>query len=135
MFGCEHSGVRPDIITIGKALGGGYPVTGLITTEAICAASPWSKPSFSSSSYGGNPLAAAAAHAAVASVAEDDLPGNARRVGAEMLAAMRPLGGQVPLCRRRTRPRPHARPRSWCATPRPWSPWGPPPAAAFFRQP
>lgn len=96
MFGCEQSGARPDIITIGKALGGGYPVTGLITTDAICRAEPWSKPSFSSSSYGGNPLAAAAADAAVASVVEDDLPGNARLVGARMLAALEQMAERYP---------------------------------------
>jgi 4-aminobutyrate aminotransferase/(S)-3-amino-2-methylpropionate transaminase len=88
MFGIEHSGVRPDILTIGKALGGGYPVTGLITTEALCQAEPWSKASFSSSSYGGNPLAAAAADAAVAAVVEDDLPARAARLGAHMLSRL-----------------------------------------------
>ncbi|RYF11535.1 MAG: aminotransferase class III-fold pyridoxal phosphate-dependent enzyme, partial [Deltaproteobacteria bacterium] len=96
MFGCEHSGARPDIITIGKALGGGYPVTGLITTDALCHAEPWSKPSFSSSSYGGNPLAAAAADAAVAAVVDENLVDNSARMGARMLAALQPMVERYP---------------------------------------
>jgi 4-aminobutyrate aminotransferase-like enzyme len=96
MFGCEHSGVQPDIMTIGKALGGGYPVTGVVSTDAITKAEPWSKPSFSSSSYGGNPLAAAAADAAVTAIVEEDLTGNAARVGAEMVRALAPLVERYP---------------------------------------
>ena len=96
MFGCEHSGVVPDVMTIGKALGGGYPVTGVISTDEITKAEPWSKPSFSSSSYGGNPLAAAAADATLAAIVDEDLCGNAKRVGAEMLKALQPLVEKYP---------------------------------------
>jgi 4-aminobutyrate aminotransferase/(S)-3-amino-2-methylpropionate transaminase len=96
VWGIEHSGIHPDIITIGKALGGGYPVTGLITTEALCRAEPWSKASFSSSSYGGNPLAAAAADAAVAAVIDENLPENAARVGAFLFAGLRELAEKYP---------------------------------------
>lgn len=96
MFGCEHSGAAPDIMTIGKALGGGYPVTGLITRDDICDAEPWSKASFSSSSYGGNPLAAAAADVSLAIVEEEDLTGQATRIGALMLDALRPLVDKYP---------------------------------------
>src|SRR5262249_15508452 len=96
MFGCEHSGVKPDIMTIGKALGGGYPVTGVVSTEEITRAEPWSKPSCSSSSYGGNPLAAAAADATLGAIVDEDLAGNAQRVGAEMLRALQPLVDKYP---------------------------------------
>jgi 4-aminobutyrate aminotransferase-like enzyme len=96
MFGCEHSGVQPDIMTIGKALGGGYPVTGVVSTDSIMRAEPWSKPSFSSSSYGGNPLAAAAADATLGAIVDEDLAGNAKRVGAEMLRALQPLVEKYP---------------------------------------
>ncbi len=68
MFGLEHTGVAPDIITIGKGLGSGFPVTGLISRDEIVKAQPYSKPSAASSSYGGNPLAAAAAHASTGQV-------------------------------------------------------------------
>lgn len=84
-WGIEHSGVAPDIITIGKAFGGGFPLSGLLTTDAIAQAKPWSNPSGSSSSYGGNPLGAAAGAAAMRIIDEEGLVENARRVGAMML--------------------------------------------------
>src|SRR5439155_27277779 len=59
-WGHEHSGVRPDIVTIGKAFGGGFPLSGVLTSDTISQARPWAEPSGSSSSYGGNALAAAA---------------------------------------------------------------------------
>jgi 4-aminobutyrate aminotransferase/(S)-3-amino-2-methylpropionate transaminase len=83
-WGVEHSGVRPDVVTIGKAMGGGYPLTGLVTTDAISRARPWSNPSGSSSSYGGNPLGAAAGAAALRIIDEERLVDNAARVGALM---------------------------------------------------
>jgi 4-aminobutyrate aminotransferase-like enzyme len=91
MFGCDHTGTEPDVMTIGKGLGNGFPVSGLISTEAITAAEPFAKPSASSSSYGGNPLAAAAALATIETIADDDLAANAARVGAVLLAELRAL--------------------------------------------
>jgi 4-aminobutyrate aminotransferase/(S)-3-amino-2-methylpropionate transaminase len=84
-WGVDHSGVRPDIVTIGKAFGGGFPVSGVLTTDAISQARPWSVPSGSSSSYGGNPLAAAAAAAALRIIDEEKLEENSRKVGEIML--------------------------------------------------
>jgi 4-aminobutyrate aminotransferase/(S)-3-amino-2-methylpropionate transaminase len=96
VWGIEHSGIHPDILTIGKALGGGYPVTGLITTEALSRAEPWSKASFSSSSYGGNPLAAAAADAAVAAIIDEKLPEKAALVGSFLFQGLRKLAEKYP---------------------------------------
>jgi 4-aminobutyrate aminotransferase/(S)-3-amino-2-methylpropionate transaminase len=84
-WGVDHSGVRPDIVTIGKAFGGGFPVSGVLTTDEISQAKPWSIPSGSSSSYGGNPLAAAAAAAALRIIDEERLEENSRKVGEGML--------------------------------------------------
>jgi len=84
-WGVEHSGAKPDIVTLGKAFGGGFPLSGVLTTDAIAQAKPWSNPSGSSSSYGGNPLAAAAGVAALRAIEEDGLVENAREVGAAML--------------------------------------------------
>jgi 4-aminobutyrate aminotransferase-like enzyme len=84
MFGVEHSGVAPDIMTLGKSLGGGFPVSAVLARDEITRAEPWSKPSFSSSSYGGHPLAAAAAAASVGIIREDGLTDNARRVGVHL---------------------------------------------------
>jgi 4-aminobutyrate aminotransferase-like enzyme len=84
-WGLEHTGVRPDIVTIGKAFGGGFPLSGLLTTDTIAAAMPWGKPSGSSSSYGGNPLGAAAGATALRIIDEEQLTENAATVGAVML--------------------------------------------------
>jgi len=81
-WGVDHTGVRPDVVTIGKAFGGGFPLSGLLTTDAIADAKPWGIPSGSSSSYGGNPLGAAAGAAALKIIDEENLTENARAVGA-----------------------------------------------------
>jgi len=95
-WGVDHSGVTPDIVTIGKAFGGGFPLSGLLTRDDIAAARPWSAPSGSSSSYGGNPLAAAAGAAAIAAIEDEGLVENARVVGTVMLEALRSFVDEYP---------------------------------------
>jgi 4-aminobutyrate aminotransferase-like enzyme len=90
-WGIDHSGVEPDIVTIGKAFGGGFPVSGLLTTDAISSAKPWANPSGSSSSYGGNPLASAAGAAALRIIDDEQLVENSRVVGKKLLDALRPF--------------------------------------------
>lgn len=85
MFACQHDGVVPDIITIGKGFGGGFPMTGIMSREEVIFSKPFANPSGSSSSYGGNPLASAAAYATVKTIIEDGLVQNSARVGAFML--------------------------------------------------
>ncbi|MGH7871067.1 MAG: aspartate aminotransferase family protein [Candidatus Binatia bacterium] len=80
-WGSDHSGVEPDIITVGKQFGGGFPISAIISTDEIVQAKPWSDPSGSSSSYGGNPLAAAAAAACLKIIDEEALVENSQRVG------------------------------------------------------
>jgi 4-aminobutyrate aminotransferase / (S)-3-amino-2-methylpropionate transaminase / 5-aminovalerate transaminase len=84
-FACMHEDVDPDILIVGKGFGNGYPVSGIATTEDIATSEPWAKPSGSSSSYGGNALACAAALATVTTLREERLGENAARVGAAML--------------------------------------------------
>jgi 4-aminobutyrate aminotransferase/(S)-3-amino-2-methylpropionate transaminase len=91
MFGCDHTETVPDVITIGKGLGCGFPVTGLISTDEITASYPFAKPSSSSSSYGGNPLAAAAALATIETILDEDLVENSQRVGAVLLRELHAL--------------------------------------------
>jgi len=88
MWGCEHDGVVPDIMTVGKGMGGGFPLSGVISTDELTSKKPWSNPSASSSSYGGNPLAAAAGLAALQIIVKEDLVANADRVGRAMLAGL-----------------------------------------------
>jgi 4-aminobutyrate aminotransferase-like enzyme len=95
-WGVDHSGVRPDIVTIGKAFGGGFPVSGVLTTDEISQAKPWSIPSGSSSSYGGNPLASAAAASALRIIDEEQLVENSNTVGAMMLRELQGFAERFP---------------------------------------
>jgi 4-aminobutyrate aminotransferase / (S)-3-amino-2-methylpropionate transaminase / 5-aminovalerate transaminase len=95
-WGVDHTGVRPDVVTIGKAFGGGFPLSGLLTTDEISEAKPWGVPSGSSSSYGGNPLGAAAGAAALRIIDEEELTENARVVGAAMLRELEGLVERYP---------------------------------------
>jgi 4-aminobutyrate aminotransferase/(S)-3-amino-2-methylpropionate transaminase len=88
MFGCDHDAVEPDIMTIGKGMGSGFPVSGVVTNDKLAQAEPWSLPSASSSSYGGNPLASAAAHVTIQTIVEDNLTQNSERVGKVLLDAL-----------------------------------------------
>ena len=88
MWGTAHDGVVPDVMTVGKGMGGGFPLTGVISTDELTASRPWSNPSASSSSYGGNPLAAAAGLAALEIILGEHLVDNAERVGKVMLGRL-----------------------------------------------
>ncbi|MDU5782544.1 MAG: aspartate aminotransferase family protein [Pantoea sp.] len=62
LFAYEHYGVTPDILTTAKALGGGFPVSAMLTTHEIASAM---SPGVHGTTYGGNPLACAVAEAAL----------------------------------------------------------------------
>jgi 4-aminobutyrate aminotransferase-like enzyme len=81
LFGCNHDDVAPDIMTLGKGMASGFPVSALVSTEEIMAAKPFSLPSASSSSYGGNPLAAAAALVTIQTILADKLVENSAKIG------------------------------------------------------
>ncbi|MGA7620455.1 aspartate aminotransferase family protein, partial [Candidatus Binatus sp.] len=87
-WGVEHSGVRPDIVTVGKGMGSGYPVSGVLLSDELGKAEPFSKPSASSSSYGGNPLAAVAVAETIGAIQKQRLVENSRKVGAMMLSRL-----------------------------------------------
>jgi 4-aminobutyrate aminotransferase / (S)-3-amino-2-methylpropionate transaminase / 5-aminovalerate transaminase len=91
MFGCDHDGVEPDVMTIGKGMGCGFPIAGVVTTDDIARARPWSLPSASSSSYGGNPFASAAALVSIRTILDEQLVERSARVGAVLLDAMAKL--------------------------------------------
>lgn len=97
MFGCDHEGVTPDMMTIGKGFGGGFPVSGVVTSSETASAKPWSNPSGSSSSYGGNPLASAACDTTLQVILRDKLVDNAAKVGAAMLKRLEEIKAKQPL--------------------------------------
>ncbi len=76
------SGVRPDALTIGKALSGGfYPVSAFLADEEVMEVFG---PGTHGSTYGGNPLASAIAEAALDVLVDEDLCGNSRAMGAQL---------------------------------------------------
>lgn len=76
---CEHSGVRPDILILGKALSGGvFPVSAVLADNAIMECI---NPGEHGSTFGGNPLACAVAMAALQVVEEEDLAEKAETLG------------------------------------------------------
>lgn len=92
MFAQQLYGFEADIMTFGKGVAGGFPVAAVVTSDAVLAgADPWTRPSFSSSSYGGSPLAAAAAEACTRVVVEERLAEHAARVGEVLLGELQRL--------------------------------------------
>jgi 4-aminobutyrate aminotransferase/(S)-3-amino-2-methylpropionate transaminase len=85
MWGVEHSGVKPDIMTVGKGMGSGFPVSGVLLSEELGRSEPFGKPSASSSSYGGNPLAAVAVAETLRTIRREGLVENSAAVGAFLL--------------------------------------------------
>jgi len=79
LFASEHEGVRPDIMIIGKALGGGfYPISAILADKPILGLFT---PGEHGSTFGGNPLAAAVARAALAVIREEKLAQRAEQLG------------------------------------------------------
>ncbi len=96
-WGIDHTpGVAPDVVTLGKGFGSGFPVSGLLTRTDIAETPPWNLPSGASSSYGGNPLAAAAALATVTTIERERLWENAETVGRFMLGRLQHLQERFP---------------------------------------
>ncbi len=95
-WGVDHSGAKPDICTIGKGFGSGFPIAGVLARTDIAQAKPWSNPSGASSSYGGNAFASTAALASVRVIRGERLWERAERVGATMLAELRRMQERYP---------------------------------------
>jgi 4-aminobutyrate aminotransferase-like enzyme len=91
MWASEQFDLKPDVMTIGKGIGGGFPLSAVASSFERMSAKPFGEPSGSSSSYGGNPLAAAAGLAAVEAILDEKLVENSARVGALMLDALKEL--------------------------------------------
>ncbi len=89
LFAFEHEGIRPDGITIGKALSGGlYPVSAFLAGDAVMDVFT---PGIHGSTYGGNPLACAVATAALDVLMDEGLVDHAAELGAHLEARLRAL--------------------------------------------
>jgi 4-aminobutyrate aminotransferase len=91
MWACQHDGVEPDIMTIGKGLASGLPLAGIVTKAAVM---DW-EPGGHGSTFGGNPVACAAADVTLRLVA-DGLAANAAAVGAHLLERLGALQADHP---------------------------------------
>jgi acetylornithine/N-succinyldiaminopimelate aminotransferase len=93
MLACEHDGVLPDIITLGKGLGGGFPVAAFLTTEAVAATVQLGD---HGTTFGGNPLACAAANAVLQVVEYEGLVERSASLGAELTQKLEAFAGENP---------------------------------------
>ena len=89
-FGYEHLGITPDIITFGKAVGGGLPLAGVAAQAAVMA--KW-QPGEHGTTFGGNPVSCAAGVAALDIIARDGLLENAARMGELIRERLAPFVG------------------------------------------
>ncbi|MBL0728528.1 ornithine--oxo-acid transaminase [Piscinibacter sp. HJYY11] len=89
LLACDHEGVKPDGLTLGKALGGGLlPVSAFLARDDVMAQFT---PGDHGSTFGGNPLAAAVGHAALSLLEREQLVQRAADQGAYLMARLRAL--------------------------------------------
>ncbi len=78
MFAAEHSGIEPDLIVLAKTLGGGLPLAAVVGRSELMDATG---PGGLGGTFGGNPVACAAALAVIDALADDHLPERAEHIG------------------------------------------------------
>lgn len=89
LFACQYDAVTPDIMLVGKALGGGfYPVSAALASAPLMSLF---RPGEHGSTFGGNPLACAVAQASLDVIVEENLPAKARYAGAKIMQGVRAL--------------------------------------------
>jgi 4-aminobutyrate aminotransferase/4-aminobutyrate aminotransferase/(S)-3-amino-2-methylpropionate transaminase len=90
----DHWNVVPDIVTFGKSFGNGFPVTAMVVKEEFAQALDMIS---ASSSYGGNPMACAAALASIEVIEEEQILENVRSVGAHFMNRMEKMKTEHPI--------------------------------------
>lgn len=94
MFACEHDGVAPDILVLGKALGGGIlPIAAVLAHPRLDVGGEWA---FGHYTHEKNPVTARAALTTIAIIEEEGLVENAARVGALALDRLEEMKARVP---------------------------------------
>lgn len=89
LLACDHEGVRPDVLILGKALSGGmYPVSAVLSSREILGVF---RPGDHGSTFGGNPLACAVAREALRVLVEEGLIEHAAEMGAYMMERLREI--------------------------------------------
>ncbi|WP_426566529.1 4-aminobutyrate--2-oxoglutarate transaminase [Angustibacter sp. McL0619] len=93
VFACEHEGVVPDLITVAKGIAGGLPLAAVTGRAELMDAVHVGG---LGGTYGGNPVACAAALASIESLEQDGLAGRAAAIGETMLARLAELAAKHP---------------------------------------
>ena len=88
LFAYEHSGIKPDIMTLAKALGNGFPIGAMLATNKIAKAFI---PGNHASTFGGSPLAMAAANATVKTMLQEGILEHCREMGDYFLLQLKKL--------------------------------------------
>jgi acetylornithine/N-succinyldiaminopimelate aminotransferase len=91
-FAFQHNGIKPDIFTLAKSLGNGVPIGACVASEKVAAVM---KPGSHGSTFGGNPLACAAALAVIETIDSEHLVENAAAVGAYLIDSLKQSLGSV----------------------------------------
>jgi ornithine--oxo-acid transaminase len=93
MFAYMHEDIQPDVLIVGKALGGGfYPISGVLASKEILGVF---QPGDHGSTFGGNPLACAVARTALRVIVEEKLVERSAELGGYFLAKLRTLGSPL----------------------------------------
>jgi 4-aminobutyrate aminotransferase-like enzyme/aminoglycoside phosphotransferase (APT) family kinase protein len=95
LWSFRASGIQPDMVVLGKPMGNGFPVAALVARSELVAAVPGETELFST--FGGNPVACAAALAVLAVIKEQDLVANAAKVGSYLRQGLLTLAGRHPV--------------------------------------
>ena len=96
MLACDHEDIKPDVLVLGKALGGGvFPVSAVLTSDEVMLTL---KPGQHGSTFGGNPIACAVAMAALDVILDEKLADNAEKMGTIFRQRMQSI--QSPLIRK-----------------------------------
>jgi len=98
-FACQRFGIRPDILILGKAMGGGYPLSGVAAGSELWDRSLFAELSATSSSYGANPLACAAGLAVLDIIESPGVLENVNAVSAILAGGLRDLEAASPYVR------------------------------------
>jgi acetylornithine/N-succinyldiaminopimelate aminotransferase len=94
LFAHEHADITPDIMTLAKSLGGGLPVGAMCTTDRLAKVLT---PGSHGSTFGGNPVACAAAVAALGVLADPALQAHVREIGAHFRRGLEEIAGRHPM--------------------------------------
>jgi 4-aminobutyrate aminotransferase len=94
MFACEHAGIKADLMTLAKGLGGGFPLAAIVGRADLMDAAPVGA---LGGTFAGNPISVAAAHAVLDVIEEENLCERAARIGATITSRLKSIAGRGPM--------------------------------------